>query len=108
MPVADRALEPVRVEQRQEQLEVLLLAAVRRRGHQQEVTGDLAEQPAELVALGLLDLVAEVVRRHLVRLVDDDEVPVGRASLACRSSLRDRWSRRAMSRCLLGERVAAA
>ena len=37
--VADLALEPVGVEQRHEQLEVLLLAGVRRRRHQQEVPG---------------------------------------------------------------------
>ena len=29
------------------------------------------------IALGLLELAAEVVRAHAVRLVDDDEIPVG-------------------------------
>ena len=48
------ALEPVAVEQGQEELEVLLLAGVRGGGHQQQVPGDLAEQLAELEALGLL------------------------------------------------------
>ena len=71
------ALEPVAVKQRQEQLEVLLLAAVRRRGHQQQVAGDVAEQLAELEALGLLQLAAEVVRAHAVRLVDDHQIPLG-------------------------------
>ena len=42
--VAELALEPVGVEQRHEELEVLLLAVVRRRGHQQEVAGDRPEQ----------------------------------------------------------------
>ena len=37
----------------------------------------LAEQLAELEALGLLELAAEVVRAHPVRLVDDDQVPLG-------------------------------
>ena len=54
---------------------------------------------AELVALGLLDLVAVVVRRHLVRLVDDDEVPVGgrRASPGA-PRCGESWSSRAISR----------
>ena len=83
------ALEAVAVEQREEELEVLLLAAVRGRGHQQEVAGDVAELLAELEALGLLELAAEVVGAHAVGLVDDHEVPVGLASSsASRSSLR--------------------
>ena len=47
---------------------------------------------AEPVALGVLDLAAEEGRRHLVRLVADDEVPaaIGRLrASACTSSLRD-------------------
>ena len=75
--LAVAALEPVRVQQRQERLEVLFLAAVRGRGHQQQVPGDPAEQLAELVPLGRLQLAAEVVRGHLVRLVDDHHVPLG-------------------------------
>ena len=65
------------------------------------------EQLAELVALGLLQLGAEVVRRHPVRLVDHDQVPVGLIrAIACRSSVRDSWSIRAISSGILGERVA--
>ena len=71
------ALEPVAVEQREEELEVLLLAGVRGGGHQQQVAGDVAQQLAELEALGLLELAAEVVGAHAVRLVDDHEVPLG-------------------------------
>ncbi len=74
-------LESVGVEQRQEQLEVLLDAGVRGGGHQKKVTGDRSGQAAELVALGFLDLATGVVRRHLVGFVDDDEVPVGRLEL---------------------------
>ena len=73
---AHLAGEAVVVEQRHEEVEVLGLAAVRCRRHQQEVARDLAEAHAQLVALGLLDLVAEVVRRHLVGLVADHEVPL--------------------------------
>ena len=35
------------------------------------------EQLAELEALGLLELAAEVVGAHAVGLVDDDQVPLG-------------------------------
>jgi hypothetical protein len=38
-PIAELALESVAIEQRHEELEVLLLAVVRRRRHQQEVAG---------------------------------------------------------------------
>ena len=75
VPVA--ALEPVGVQQRHEQLEVLFAARVRSRGHQQQMPRVAAEELAELVALGLLQLAAEVVRGHPVRLVDDHQVPVG-------------------------------
>ena len=71
------ALEAVAVQQREEELEVLLLAAVRGGGHEQQVARDVAEQLAEQEALGLLELAAEVVRAHAVRLVDDHEVPLG-------------------------------
>jgi hypothetical protein len=40
------------------------------------VSGEAAEQLAELEALGLVDLVAEVAGGELVRLVDDDQVPL--------------------------------
>ena len=53
------ALEPVAVKQRQEELEVLLLAAVRGGGHQQQVAGDVAELLAELEALVFSSLPAK-------------------------------------------------
>ena len=71
------ALEAVAVQQREEELEVLFLAAVRGGRHQQEVTGDVAELLSELEALGLLELATEVVGAHAVGLVDDDEIPCG-------------------------------
>ena len=73
--VAEAALETVAVEQRHEELEVLFLAVVRRRRHQQEVPREGREKLAEPVALGVLDLAAEERGRHLVRLVADDQVP---------------------------------
>ena len=81
--VAEAALEAIAVEQRHEELEVLFLAVVRRRRHQQEVPRQRREELAEPVALGVLDLAAEEGGRHLVRLVADDEIPaaVGRLQL---------------------------
>ena len=79
--VAVTALEPVAVQQRHEQLEVLLLARVRGRGHQQQVPGVPAEQLPELVALGGVQFRAEVMRRHPVRLVDHHQVPVAAVQL---------------------------
>ncbi len=81
--VAEAALEAVAVEQRHEELEVLLLAVVRRRRHQQEVPRQGREELPEPVALGVLDLAAEDRGRHLVRLVADHEVPaaIGRLEL---------------------------
>jgi hypothetical protein len=56
---------------------------VRRRRHEEEVPRQLgaAEQLAQVVALRRLQLGAEVVGGHLVRLVDNDEVPVGTVGL---------------------------
>ena len=75
--VAELALEAVAVEQGHEELEVRLLAVVRRGGQEQEVPGQAGEKLAEAVALGVLDLVAEVGGAQLVGFVADDQVPVG-------------------------------
>src|SRR2546428_11626367 len=48
--LARLTLEPIRVDQRHEQLEVLRLARVRRRRHQEQMPGDAAKQLAKLVA----------------------------------------------------------
>ena len=72
--VAELALEPVAVEQRHEQLEVLFLAVVRRGGHQQEVAREAREELAQPVALRVADLAAEEGGRELVGLVDHDQV----------------------------------
>ena len=80
--VAELAVEAVGVEQREEELEVLLLAVVRRGGHQQQVPGVLAEPLGEPEAAGLFELRAEEVGGELVGLVEDDQVPAGGAELA--------------------------
>ena len=54
--VAEAALEAVPVEQGQEELEVLLLAVVRRRRHQQEVAGQAREELPQAVPFRVLDL----------------------------------------------------
>ncbi len=76
--LAEPALEAVGVEERHEQLEVVFLAVVRGRRHQEEVPGAAGQTLPELVALGVLDLAAEVGGRHAVRFVADDEVPFAR------------------------------
>ncbi len=63
----------VAVEQFEEEAEVLRVALVRRRRHQKIVVGHRRQRLAELVGERLL---VRAVGRHLVRLVDDDEVPV--------------------------------
>jgi len=50
---------------------------VGRRRHEEEVAGDAAEQLAEAVTLGVLDLTAKEGGGHLVGLVRDDEIPGG-------------------------------
>jgi len=45
------------------------------------VAGDAAQQAAQLIAFGLLAVVAEVGRRHLVRFIADHDVPIGHAQL---------------------------
>ena len=79
--VAELAVEAVGVEQRQEKLEVLLLAVVRRGGHQQQVARVLAELLREAEAAGLFELRAEEVGGELVGFVEDDQVPAGGAEL---------------------------
>ena len=73
--VPESALEAVGVQQRHEELEVLLLAVVGRGGHEKEVASQARQQLPQLVALGELDLSAEVGGRHLVGLVAHHQVP---------------------------------
>ena len=92
--VAELAVEAVGIEQRQEELEVLFLAVVRRRRHQQQVAGVRAELLGEVEAPGLFELRAEEVGGELVGLVEDDQVPSGGAELLlqaprCATSGRD-------------------
>jgi hypothetical protein len=57
--VAEAALEPIAIEQREEELEVLLLAVVGRGRHQEEVARQAGDELAEPVSLRVLDLAAE-------------------------------------------------
>ena len=70
------ALEAVGIDQRHEELEIRILAVVRRGGQQEEVARKAGEQAAELVALRAVHLAAPEGGGHLVRLVADDEVPL--------------------------------
>ena len=75
--VTEASGELVAVKQRTEQLEVLLLAIVGGRRHQQQVLGRGPEGLAELVAQRLADLVAPEMGCHPVRLIDHHQVPLG-------------------------------
>jgi len=70
-------VEAVRVEQGEEELEVLGFAVVRRGRHQEQVTGVCAESFCQTIAAGFLQFVSEEVSRELVRLIKDNEVPSG-------------------------------
>ena len=72
---AKAALEAIRVQQPHEQLEVLFLAVMGRRGHEDEMAREPAGQDAELETPSVFDLLPEEARRHAVRLVADDQVP---------------------------------
>ena len=74
--LAVAALEAVAVEERHEELEVVLVPVVGRGGHEEEVSASFAERLAQPVALGELHFAAQVVGAHAVGLVADDEVPL--------------------------------
>ncbi len=75
-PVPEFPVEPVCVQQGEEELEVLLLPVMRRRRHQEEVAGMSAEQFPQPESLGLVHLRAVIRRRHLVGLVHHHEIPL--------------------------------
>ena len=74
-------VEAVGVEEREEELKVLVFAVVRRGRHQKQVSGMLADLLGEAEAPGLFEFRAEVVGGEFVRLVEDDEIPAGGAEL---------------------------
>ena len=73
--ITKAALETVAIEQRHEELKILLLAVMRGCGHQKEVPRQTRQELAEVIALGVFDFAAEERGRELVRLVADDQVP---------------------------------
>ena len=70
-------------------MEVLLAAACGVAVISRKVSGDVAEELAELEALGLLELVAEVVSGHAMSLVDDDQIPARTCASCARRSHRE-------------------
>ena len=74
--VAEPALEAVSVEQREEELEVFLLAVVRRRRHEQEVAREAGDELAELIALGVFDFTIEERSGEFVCFVAHHEIVV--------------------------------
>ena len=75
------ALKSVRIDKGHKELELFLFPVVRSRRQEQEMTRNIGELPAKQKALGVLDFVAPHGRGHLVRFVDDDQVPFGRLEL---------------------------
>jgi len=93
--------EPVGIEKAHEELKVLLLAVVGRRGQEQEVAGVRLDSLGEQAPLGLLDLASEELCRELVRsskTIRSQSGPLSRSSW--RSSSRLSLSRRAIRRSL--------
>ncbi len=106
--IAELAVEAVGVEQREEELEVLFLAVVRRRGHQQQVADLCAELLREAKASRSFRALIRSSGRRVCALRRRRRDPSRRAqSLSCSSSLRESWSRRTISLCVIVERVAA-
>ena len=79
-----------------------------RGGHQQQVPGEGAHELAQLVAEGLLDLVAEARRRHLVSLVRDDQVPFRVRELGLQVEVAGELVEPADDEVVLAEPVAGA
>jgi len=69
------ALEAICIEQRHEEPEVFFFAVVRRGGHEQEVAAAFGKLPAELIALGVGDVLAGHAGRHSVSFVAYHEIP---------------------------------
>ena len=74
-PVTEPPLEPVVVDERHEQLEILLLSVVRGGRHQQEVPGEAGQKLSQVITLGVPDLAAEKAGGHLVGFVAYHQVP---------------------------------
>ena len=75
--IAKPALEAVRVEQTQEQLEILFFATMRRCREQQKVARNLPQHLPKLVAFGIPYLPTKKGRRHLMCLVHHNQIPLG-------------------------------
>jgi hypothetical protein len=59
MPFTEAPCKPICVKEREEELEVVLLAVVRRGCEQQQMSRQSGQKLSEMMALGLLDLVAK-------------------------------------------------
>lgn len=79
--VAEFAVEAVTVEQRKEELKILLFAVVRRGGHQQQMPRVAAEGLRQAIPASLFEFGAEVVGGQLMGFVEDYQVPAGGAEL---------------------------
>ena len=65
----------VRVDKRHEQLEIIRLAVMRSRSHQQEVLSYVTKELAQLIPLRAFNLTSRIGGGHFVRFVTHHEVP---------------------------------
>ena len=101
------ALEAVRIDQREEQVEVLLLAVVRRGCQQKEVPGDVGKKSAKLEAFCVFDLSAPNGGGHLVCLIADNQIPLGDLELFLQGFIPRELIQPADTKVCLGEYITA-
>ncbi len=65
----------IRINKRHEQLEIIRLAVMRSRGHQQEVLSYATEELAQLIPLCALNLTSRIGGGHLMRLITHHKIP---------------------------------
>jgi len=103
---AEPALEAVAVEEPQKKLEVLFLAAVRCRREEHEMARHFTKNLAQAIALGGFHFVAPEMRRHLVGLIDDHEIPVRMAQPVLQVVVAGHLVEAHDDAIVLGERIA--
>jgi len=106
--IAKASLKTIRIEERHKELEIFFLAIVWRRGEEQEMTRDLAEELTQFVALRRFDFAAEEGRRHLVRFITHDHVPIGRVQFGLNVLVAAQLIEAADDEILFGKGIARA
>src|SRR4051794_35301049 len=73
------ALEAIAIEQGQKQMEILILAIMRRGGEQQKLASAARKRFPQLESLRALNLGSVIGRGHLVRFIHNYQIPIHRA-----------------------------